>query len=236
MHVAIINHEHTAAALALKAAFAPHAEVLALDSGSNLTTAERSQFDLALPNVYYSGLLNAVAESTAGLDDNDVVYLWSSDVSHGDYAAAVSRAREAFLDPGVGTYAPSAWFSGHRQMWNKRTGGLRPVTFVEGFCFATRAGVLRRLCPVDTSVNALGWAVDIQLGYLTRRSALRTVVDDRLEVRHPRSTGYSTRAAALQRRAWLAQLPAGARRFHRVASWTWTKRRPFAAWISSLRW
>jgi hypothetical protein len=236
MLIAILNHGHTAAALALKRAFAAHAPTVALDSGSTLTAAERAGFDVALPNVYYSGLLNAVAELAAPLGDGEPVYCWASDVSHSDPAQVLARAQEAFADPAVGTYAPSAWYSGHPQMWQKRTGRLRRVLFVEGFCFATRAGLLRQLCPIDTTMNSHGWGIDIHLGYLTRGAGLASVVDDRLRVEHPRSTGYSATTAARQRKAWAARLPRGARWFHRLASIDLFKRGPGMRVVLALPW
>jgi hypothetical protein len=236
MLLVIINHGQNQAAIALKAAFAPHTEVLAIDSGSNLSPDERSHFDLTLPNVYYCGLLNAAAHASRTRPADEVIYFWSSDVSYDSPARALASAAEAFTDSRTGTYAPSAWFSGHRQMWNKQTGKLRRVSFVEGFCFATRAGLLRELCPIDTNVNAMGWGIDMQLGFLTLRRGQRSVVDDRIEVKHPQSTGYSTLVAKQQRTAWLATLPSSVRRFHRIAGWTWTKRRPFQNWFRSWQW
>jgi hypothetical protein len=107
-------------------------------------------------------------------------------------------------------------------MANHGTGGLRRVTFVDGFCFATRAHLLRRLCPIDTQVNLRGWGLEVQFGYLARHTDLRTVVDDSIEVQHPRSTGYCRKAAWRERGAWQARLPARVRLFHRLA------RRPLA--------
>lgn len=232
----VLNHRHNDAAIRLKTAFSPYADVLAIDSGSDLSPTERPHFDIALPNVYYCGLLNAATRAAQNRADDEIVYLWSSDVSHQSPADVTRRATEAFADARIGTYAPSAWFSGHPQMWNKHTGTLRRVLFVEGFCFATRVGLLRALCPIDTSVNTMGWGVDIQLGYLTLRHARRTVVDDRIEVRHPKSTGYSTTIAHQQRVAWTAQLPPSARRFHLISQKSWSKRRPFSAWLCKCPW
>jgi hypothetical protein len=217
MLLAVINHGLSGQALALKRAFAPHTPALAIDSGSALTSVERAAFDLALPNVYYSGLLNAVATASANLPADEPVFIWCSDVTAPDYERACALAADALARPDVGTYAPSAWYSPHRQMWNRRSGALRAVTFVDGFCFATRASLLRQLCPIDTKRNRLGWGLDVQLGYLTRHARLRAVVDDRLEVRHPQSTGYSRPAAGRERGAWQAQLPREPRWFHRLA-------------------
>lgn len=217
MLVAIINHALTRHALELKRAFSPHARTIAIDSGSLLTTDEYPQFDVALPNVYYSGLLNAVAEQSAGLDAADPVYICCSDVTVGDPARAIALVREAFSDRRIGSYAPSAHHSDHRQMACERTGRLRVVTFVDGFCFATRAGLLRQLCPIDLQQNLRGWGLEVQLGYLTRRAGQRTVVDDRIEVQHPRSTGYCRREAWRERGAWQARLSSRPRLFHRLA-------------------
>lgn len=236
MLLAVVNHARTAEALALKRAFTPHLETVAIDSGSALSAEERAGFDVALPNVYYAGLLNAVAAATTGRPAAEPVYVWASDVAHDDPAAVVARAAAAFADPRIGLYAPSAWFAGQRQMHRRPGGALRQVLFVEGFCFATRLGLLRALCPVDPAVNTMGWGLDLQLGYLAHAAGLRCVVDDAVEVRHPRATGYPKAEASRQRRNWVAAQSPAARRFHRIASWEWAKRRPFVAWLAGSRW
>lgn len=59
MLVAIINHGLVAEALVSAQARAlPHGATIVIDSGSELTPSERMQCDFALPNVFYSGLLN----------------------------------------------------------------------------------------------------------------------------------------------------------------------------------
>lgn len=236
MLVAIVNHGLNAQALSLKRAFLPHTRTVAIDSGSELTPAERAGFDLALPNVYYSGLLNAVADEAANLPADEPVFVWCSDVTYRDYGEASALAADAFTRPRVGTYAPSAWYSTHRQMWNRRSGLLRSVTFVEGFCFATRAFLLRQLCPIDTTRNRLGWGLDVQLGYLTRHAGLLSVVDDRIEVQHPPETGYSRVAARHERSAWQAGLPQRPRLFHQLARRQVNKRPLTMRLLLSLPW
>lgn len=217
MLVAIINHAHVLQALELKRTFLRHARTIAVDSGSTMTPLERSAFDLALPNVYYSGLLNAVAEQTEHFPPDDPIFIWCSDVTCDDYRRAIELARRAFTRPWIGIYAPSAWHSDQPQMRNRRTGTLRRVTFVDGFCFALRSSILHQLCPVDTSLNRRGWGLEVQLGYIARHHRWCTVVDDRIEVRHPRSTGYCRQAAWRERGAWQAALPPIPRLFHRLA-------------------
>jgi hypothetical protein len=218
MFVAVINHALTAQARHLKRSFAGHAHTIAIDSGSSLTSADRADFDVALPNVYYSGLLNEIERQASSLGANDPVYIWCSDVAVSDHGEAISLADAAFTDPTIGTYAPSAWHSFHGQMRNRGTGRLRTVSFVDGFCFATRVSVLRELCPIDTRVNIRGWGLEVQIGYLTRRAGLRTVIDDRIEVRHPSTTGYSRDTANAERVDWRKRLPAPAWLFFQLAT------------------
>ncbi len=224
MVVAILNHALTEQALALKRTFSALARTLAIDSGSTLTPDQRAAFDLALPNVYYSGLLNAVAEQTEMLPPDDPVLVWCSDVTCDDYARTCAVIREAFAGSHIGIYAPCSTHSDQPQMLNRRSGGMRRVTFVDGFCFAVRSSILQQLCPVDTRLNRRGWGLDVQLGYIARHHGWHVVVDDRLQVNHPRSTGYSRTDAWRERGQWQAALPPASRLFHRLARRSFAKR------------
>lgn len=217
MLIAIINHALNAQALHLKRTLSPHARTLAFDSGSALTADDRTGFDVTLANVYYSGLLNAVAIHTALLPPDDPVLVWCSDVTCDDHVRLCALVREAFHEPHIGIYAPSATHSDHPQMRNRHTAGLRRVTFTDGFCFATRASILHRLCPIDTRLNRRGWGLEVQLGYLARVAGWHAVIDDRIEVNHPRNTGYCRDTAWRERGAWQAALPPAPRLFHRLA-------------------
>lgn len=216
MLVAIVNHERTEAALALGRAFAAAADVVLVDSGSRLSREEARRFDLILPNVYYAGLLNAAV--ALALDRGaEHLYVVCSDVRFPDCALAVRRAEAALDDPGVGVYAPSARGSPHVRMGRRPGDRLRPVAFVDGFAFAARRALLQGLCPVDTRLNALGYGLDVQLGYLALRDDLTSVVDDGLTVDHPVGSGYSRDEARRQWRRWTrTELTAPARLFHRL--------------------
>jgi GT2 family glycosyltransferase len=214
--VAIVNHERTDAALALGRAFGAAAEVVLIDSGSRLSRQQARGFDLALPNVYYAGLLNA-AVALAAARGAAHLYLVCSDVLFPDCALAVRRAEAALDDPHIGVYAPSARGSPHVRMRRRPGGRLRPVAFVDGFAFAARRELLERLCPIDTRLNALGYGLDVQLGYLAMRHGLASVVDDALTVEHPVGSGYSRDQARDQWRRWRrTELTAPARLFHRL--------------------
>jgi hypothetical protein len=214
--VAVVNHERTDAALTLGREFRAASEVVLIDSGSRLSPEQARGFDLRLPNVYYAGLLNA-AVAVAAARGAEHLYLVCSDVVFPDCALAVRRAEAALADRRLGVYAPSARGSPHVRMRRRPGGRLRPVAFVDGFAFAARRALLESLCPVDTRLNALGYGLDVQLGYLAMRQGLGSVVDDALTVEHPVGSGYSREQACDQWRRWRrSELTAPARLFHRL--------------------
>ena len=166
MQIVTINHNCTSRVKEHRKGFSPHCNFFAIDSGSDLKPDEKEYFDQLLPNVYYSGLINAAYEQFKEQSDDFVVYFVCSDVEFSNYQKAVEGVQQAFADPQIGVYAPCANASSHKQMISGNGKGLREVIFVEGFCFAVRLGLLRQMCPVDLSVNKIGWGLDIFLGYL----------------------------------------------------------------------
>lgn len=223
MRCVIVNHACNANAVSLKQRFAPLLPTRLIDSGTPQIEAHwRDAFDECLPNVYYGGLFNRAgaqaAELVAAGQPLAPMVMVCSDVEVDDAAAFVDRLRSAFAQPAVEVWAPSSTGSGHPQMWPEPGAGLRRVSFVEGFCFAARARTWAELCPVDQSVNRLGWGYDVALGVLAARRGGHSVVDTRLEVRHPRSTGYDTRAASTERHAWFDRMPAAARLYRTLAT------------------
>jgi hypothetical protein len=215
IRVVVVNHEHNAQAHELAQAFRPHAQTVAIDSGSRLTPAEEAWFDQRLPNVHYTGLWNAAVKACDDLADHDALYFICSDVSVPDAELAVARARRAFADPRIGIYGASATGSSFRTMHNQGTGGLRDLPFVDGFCFAARLFLLRAIAPVDTSVNALGWGLDVHLSLCARIVGLRCVIDDGVQVSHSFGSGYGHDEAKAQWHAWLATQPPAVSRGHR---------------------
>jgi hypothetical protein len=218
MLIAVLNHERSDQTVELVRGFRPYADVFAIDSGSRLEAHHRPYFDLILPNVHYCAQINETYRELLKRPEHNLVYIITSDVRVPDYAQAVACAEDAFCDSRIGVYAPSTVTtgSGHPQMWNRSTEGLRPVVFVEGFCFATRVALLHHLCPIDTALNPIGWGVDVYLGYLARRAGACSVVDDRITVIHPKETTYDTKEARRQYSAWFARHSRSARLFQRL--------------------
>lgn len=218
LSVVVVNHQCNENAIALKRSLSSHADVRLVDSGSTFNDGQAAEFDECLGNVYYGGLLNCAHRLTAGRDAEHPVLFICSDVEVDDGERLVARIRSVFDDPRVGVYAPASLGSGHPQMWPRGSGGLRRVSFVEGFCLAMRQGLLDMQCPVDLSLNALGWGYDVHLGYLAARSGRWSVVDDTLSVHHPQSTGYDTSQAKSQRDRWYRRLERPARAYRQLAT------------------
>jgi hypothetical protein len=214
MLVSIINHNRNADAIALREAFAPLVPVRLLDSGSKLSEAERKQFDECLPNVYYSGLLNRTAEIARSEPPEAPVLLICSDVGVGNAGHLLACLSDAFSDPRVMVWAPCAKVRSFPHMVPHGTGGLRRVSFADGFCFAARRKLFDQVCPVDVTVNRIGWGPDVQFGYLAAIAGGLSVIDDRVEVVHDEGSGYAYEEASRQYLDWRSRLPWPARMFH----------------------
>lgn len=224
MFVAILNHKLNDETVRMVEGFRPYAEVFAIDSGSEPEPRHYPYFGRMLPNVHYSGMVNAACEALRDGSDQTLVYLITSDVRIDAYDRLIALTKEAFQDPRVGVYAPSVVPGGsiHQQMIHRSAGGLRRVVWTDGFCFAMRATVLRRIYPIDTSLNRIGWGIDLYLSYMARRLGMDAVVDDRVIVghtpgpNHPDPVRYDADARR-QFNAWFESLSPAARRFRRIA-------------------
>ena len=215
MFVVIFNHNQNAAAIALRTSFAAISDVRLLDSGSQLSAEERVAFDECHPNIYYGGLLNRAAELAASRESDEPVAIVCSDVGIADFQHFRDCLTSAFADPAVQVWAPCSQVDTFECMTPHRTGRLRRVTFVDGFCFAARKHLFDRVCPIDLSINRLGWGPDVQFGYCAAILGGRCAVDDRVEVLHPGGSGYNRDAADKQYVEWRKTLGYPARYFHR---------------------
>ncbi|MEC4894059.1 MAG: hypothetical protein SAL07_18800 [Oscillatoria sp. PMC 1051.18] len=218
MLITIVNHNCNDNAVELISGFRSCGEVLAIDSGSNLAEPYQNYFDLKLPNVYYANLLNIACQELKNKFQYSLLYFICSDVKISNYQLTIRYAEEAFTNPDVGIYAPACNNSGHPQMQCKKTNKIRPVVFVEGFCFAIRLSLLQQLCPVNTQVNYVGWGLDVYLAYLAFKNKLQSVVDDRIIVEHDSPCGYSLDLARQQRNNWFSLQSQEAQWFRRLTS------------------
>ena len=218
MLVTVVNHNHTQQAIRLRDSFAKEKQSLLIDSGSDLSASEEDRIDIGLPNVYYTGLINEAWQQTKGMDPDEVLLFVSSDVELENPSDLIRRTERSFDDKRIGVYSPSMEASDHIQMRTRNGQNLRVVVFVEGVIFAVRKKLFDLLCPIDPSVNQLGWALDVHLGYLTLKRGLRSVVDDGIQIRHSPGRGYQDEEAREQAEKWLALQGSQAHRFWKLAT------------------
>ena len=240
MLTTIINYKLNDKAIQLKECFQKHCTTIAIDSGSGLNDSEKKHFDISLDNVYYCGMINAIGEYIRSSDQvYEFIYIIASDVEVEDHKLLINKAKEAFKNQKIGIYAPSVCPNGspHPQMINKGSNKLRNAVFIDGYCFAVRTKLLLELCPIDTSVNYIGWSVDLYFSYLAIRCGLYTVVDDQVMVQHKPSENQSFRIDARnQRNAWFKLLSKKARRYRSITSIEFLKNELGANLINSLNW
>lgn len=186
----------------------PHFDTLILDSGSN----PRCPHPLAVPleNVYYSGLMNEAFRR-----GKDGGYGWvmvvTSDlqISEADTPELVKAMKEVSSAVNVGLYQPSTAWKG-RSLPQSRchwSGRMRSTNFQEGWFHLIRIDLMEKVCPIDVTLNRLGWGVDLALSHFARIGGLLVLVDDRIRVVHPGGTGYNKKEALRQMRAWHASIP-----------------------------
>ena len=203
--------------------FRDHGDTLLIDSGSKLNAKQRRHFDIVLPNVYYSGLLN---RAHAVLLDSkaDWMLFICSDVMISDAGGFISRFRETARNPSIGLIAPAIDRPcHHRQMQARSFNRRRNVPFVDGYCVAVRKDVLGRVCPIDTSINRIGWGIETHLGYAAKRLGLSAVVDDAIRVAHPDGSGYGHTLARTQRTEYFRHIGLGLRFYWYLTDRWWMK-------------
>ena len=188
----------------------PHFDTVILDSGSNPPCLHEGA--LNLPNIFYSGLMNKAYELV-----KEKGYRWlmivTSDIEISDRNTAklVERMKFILTTSNVGLYQPSCRWSrrgrAHHQSMCHFTGRMRCVNFQEGWYHMVCREVLDEIMPVDTSINLLGWGIDVALSHIARVQRRLIVVDDKVRVLHPKGTGYNRDKAEKQMEEWLKTIP-----------------------------
>ena len=186
----------------------PHFDTVILDSGSN----PRCQHPLAVPldNIYYSGLMNeAFRRGKEGGYGWVMVVTSDLEISAGNTVKLTAAMKDISRAANVGLYQPSTAWKG-RSLPQSRchfTGKMRCSNFQEGWFHLIRTDLMEKVCPVDVTVNRLGWGIDLALSHFARIMGLLVLVDDRIRVVHPGGRGYNREEALRQMRAWHATIP-----------------------------
>lgn len=206
----IFNHNCNQGAIGWYERLRSDFDTVILDSGSEPACVHEGA--VLLDNIYYSGLMNK-AYSLAKERGCRWLMIVTSDIEIDDKntSALISSMKEISGTSNVALYQPSCrWSCRGRALYQSMchfTGGVRKVNFQEGWFHLVRTDVLAEIMPVDCNVNRFGWGIDLALSHIARIRRLLVLVDDRVNVLHPKGTGYNRDAALSQMRAWHKTIP-----------------------------
>ena len=204
----VFNYNDNVHAVEWANRLSPHFDTLILDSGSS----PRCSHPLAVPldNIYYSGLMNeAFRRGKEGGYGWVMIVTSDIEISADNTTKLVAAMMDVAGTRNVGLYQPSTAWKG-RSLPQSRchfTGRMRSASFQEGWFHMIRMDLMEKVCPIDLTLNKLGWGVDLALSHFARIMGLLVLVDDRIRVVHPGGTGYGRDEALRQMRAWHATIP-----------------------------
>ena len=193
----------------------PYFHTVILDSGSNPPC--KHPLAVNLDNIYYSGLMNE-AYSRAVQGGYPWVVVLTSDLGISERAARAlcHRMDKLSYSTNVGLYQPAngIFSKSHSKSKASLFGGIRKTNFQEGWFHMARTDLLGRICPVDLSVNRLGWGLDMGLSYFANHEGRLILVDSDITVSHPSGTGYNRKEANRQMNEWFQTIPGFEDPFH----------------------
>ena len=204
----ILNYCEHAGAMAWADRLSPHFDTLILDSGSQPPCPH--PLAVHLDNIYYAGLMNEACRRGQEGGYGWVMIVTSDlQISEKHAARLVEAMKQISRSTNVGLYQPSTAWKG-RSLPQSRchwTGRMRCTNFQEGWFHLIRLDLMEKVCPIDVSLNRLGWGIDLALSHFARINRLLVLVDDRIRVVHPGGSGYNKEEALRQMRAWHATIP-----------------------------
>lgn len=198
----IFNHNHNENSANLLEMFSRDMDTVVLDSGSSV---EDPRFSI-MGNIYYSNLLNESARLMNLMNKSWLLFITGDiEIDKENYTKLITATKN--LD-GIGSYSPSVSKISKSHGFCKRVSdsGLRDVNFNEGFMSIVSSDIINKICPVNSNINKHGWGLDVYTGYQCKKSGLRCVVDDSVEVYHPHSTGYDLSEASYGMYSWADNL------------------------------
>ena len=163
-----------------------------------------------LPNATFFGakFAKALAETPA----NHALLLIHADTDFPDWPHLLARCEHAFsLFPDLGLWSPdfstTPWRTPLVCLFDQPDApGLTSVMQTDGIITAFAPATVTRLRALDLSANPLGWGIDWAAVAFAYANGLRVLRDTTLMVTHPKSRGYTGKAAARDMAAFLAQL------------------------------
>jgi len=199
---AIVNHNYKENSEKLYYTLIKYFDTVIFDSGS----ANPPEKAIKLPNIYYSGLLNAAYEASRKNGYDYLLFICSDVVIEPEEAAKIYQRLSDLDYNKIALYSPSSTGGDHFFCRRQTADELRTVPFVEGFMFLCDLEILDKFCPINIQENLYGWGLDIAKGYYVKKAEKLSVIDDNVIVHHTPGTGYSRETAEYEMLSWIKSL------------------------------
>lgn len=165
---------------------------------------------IKLPNIFYSGQWNESLKRAEG----DVLFLINSDVRIRQPKLVMHRMNQFYNFYGnkSGIYAPDHYWTPWTYDPNKLETvafGMKRVPATDSTLWSLRREIAEKVGPMDLTVNALGWGIEIVASYYCWQAGRMVVRDYSVHCDHPQSTAYNRHTADNQWRNWVKNLGLG---------------------------
>lgn len=204
--ITIFNYDNNNNAIKLLDKFSNDFETIVLDSGSPI---KNDRFIL-LDNIYYNGLVNESYIKLKELNKKYLLFITSDvEITDDNYIKLVSFLSNQDNLKDIGIYSPSAIAESkaHKHCLNdKNNNSLKDVWFVEGYFTLINEIVIDCICPINLTINKMGWCTDLLMGYHCNKQNLKCVIDNNITIYHPHGTGYDTNIANSEMNAYINYL------------------------------
>jgi hypothetical protein len=154
---------------------------------------------------YFSAQWNKAVE----LFNADIFFHIQADAEFDDFEALLAKTERLFEKYGLGACEPNVDYSSV-QYEKSSLPSIEPnvlvVPMTDSTCWFIAGEIMRKLPPIDLSINRYGWGIPRAIAALSRLSGMRIVRDYNFTVKHPRSTGYPLGAAMQQLKAYIWSL------------------------------
>ena len=142
---------------------------------------------------------------------SDLMLIIHGDATCADWAALIERCKAAFAETErIGVWAPQINYTpfplSKTRLEKVASTSASIVAQTDGIVFALSADVMARLRALNYDHNKYGWGIGWAALAYTYANKLIAVVDESIQVLHPRERGYDDRAARHQMEDFLGQL------------------------------
>jgi hypothetical protein len=145
-------------------------------------------------SAYFSAQWNKAVE----LFEADIFFHIQADAEFDQFNMLIPKAGLLFEKYKLGVYEPNVDYTDIKYDTSKLLSidtGLFEVPFTDCTCWFIDGSIVRKLPPIDISINRYGWGIPRAIASISRLNGLLCMRDYNFTVTHPKGRGYSTAAA-----------------------------------------